>query len=119
MPHTPGPWLAEGERVFSETPYTQYVATIHVCGDSSRATLDANARLIAAAPKLKDMTEKLAILAEALEGGEAAGIFDWLKIRDQARAVIAEATDADPAALLAEAGEQRRELGREIVEKQS
>ena len=57
--HTPGPWMAEGERVFSETPYTQHVATTHVTGDGSRATLDANARLIAAAPNLLSALEEI------------------------------------------------------------
>ena len=46
-------------------------------------------RLSAAAPALLDMTQRLAIVAEVMEGiEEAAPIFDWPEIRTLARAAI-------------------------------
>ncbi|KKL85699.1 hypothetical protein LCGC14_1859560, partial [marine sediment metagenome] len=43
---------------------------------------------------LLDLTEKLAILAETIEGGESPSIFYWLKVRDEARDAIERAKEA-------------------------
>lgn len=40
--------------------------------------------------KLRDMTGRLAILAEAIEVGAPSSMFDWLKIRDKARSALEE-----------------------------
>lgn len=62
MEHTPGPWTAEGERIHGHAPPATrlglHLATVHEV-DGLRATLDANARLIAAAPELLEALEKI------------------------------------------------------------
>lgn len=63
---TPGPWTAAGESVLAKEGL---IATSHVI-DGTRATLDANARLIAAAPKLLEaLEEATALLTQQFKAG--------------------------------------------------
>ena len=62
--HTPGPWLVEGNWVFTR-------AEVDICNLSSRVAIgheerEANARLIAAAPDLLDIVKKIRASAGAL-----------------------------------------------------
>lgn len=51
--YTPGPWTAEGENVLAVGVPVALARNV----DSTRATLDANARLIASAPALLEALE--------------------------------------------------------------
>ena len=52
--HTPGPWVAVGAGVYSESndPFLEIIFSAHNTRSASRETAKANARLIAAAPEM-------------------------------------------------------------------
>jgi hypothetical protein len=97
--HTPGPWTAEGEIVFAPDEdtcaYTRAgklrVCTIHVT-DGTRDTLDANARLIAAAPKLLEALERFMVVLDRQGTQELQHFFEeMLALGPVTRDAIAEA----------------------------
>lgn len=107
--HTPGPWFADRDgRIWRRPPSDLYQNGGGVAGDKAVATahrgwhgegdkgfpVDANARLIAAAPELLEALR--AILAfipitSALEGG-ASAYSENVRAADKVRAAIAKAT---------------------------
>lgn len=58
--HTPGPWKADGDRIFSDRQRTEYKSstTIAVTWDYTAESL-ANAHLIAAAPEMLEALERI------------------------------------------------------------
>ncbi len=82
--HTPIPWKVVGWHISASGGKRILDAST----TSSADDLDFACRAVNNHEALLDLTEKLAILAEALEGGESPGIFDWLKIRNEARQAI-------------------------------
>ncbi|MHC3750731.1 hypothetical protein ACYKDZ_17825 [Stutzerimonas stutzeri] len=93
--HTPGPWLVEGRTVYAlnDDGYNRFSALVqdaHTPGDE----LEANARLIAAAPDLLEAAELALEVAEGwihdqLDGTGIAG--EALGKLDSVRAAIAKA----------------------------
>ena len=95
--HTPGPWILQGGRSFRTQGGQFYLAysTLKTTGEPSFkdfVELDANARLIAAAPELlAALHEMLPIVAMRVQGTT-----DGEPLLKRARAAIAKATGATP-----------------------
>lgn len=68
--HTPGPWTTEGENILAAKVPVALVRNI----DDTRATLDANARLIASAPTMLEALEGL----DPAHQGDQQGAAYWL-----------------------------------------
>lgn len=74
MTHTPGPWRADGEDVFSgHTCQATHIANANPIRDMFRRTAEANARLIAAAPELLEaLKDALAVHGDTYSWGAKA-----------------------------------------------
>ena len=71
MSHTPGPWIVDAafdDSGYVRGPRGEYVADIEL--DEDDPVLQANARLIAAAPELLAVLQRYVIEAEASGGWE-------------------------------------------------
>lgn len=92
MSHTPGPWHAKGEKVCNADE-VMYVAAKNFNTINPSQRLDANAKLIAAAPEL---LQALRCALADLEGSLAGyGEHDWdahVKSIKEARLAISKAT---------------------------
>ena len=62
--HTPGPWVAVGAGVYTESddPCLEIIFSAHNTRSASRETAKANARLIAAAPEMLEALKKILFL---------------------------------------------------------
>jgi hypothetical protein len=90
--HTPGPWDTEtkGSKHFIDGADGLTVAYLDRSGVRERAEIEANIRLIAAAPELLAALKDL--LQITLSRGEKLGLDDGGPVLDKARATIAKAT---------------------------
>ena len=94
--HTPGPWRSYGRFVATSTPDVKTDREIAAC-ETSDGRAEANARLIAAAPKMLEALKAIepwlsvAIQLEAFK--ECAGPNSAVRAMRQARAAIEEATE--------------------------
>ena len=90
--HTPGPWEAEPEMAGDGTPI-HGSWQVHGTGEFPEPVCvyatEVDARLIAAAPDLREALERIA--AEALECGETTANPHWKVVEDLARAALAKA----------------------------
>ena len=102
--HTPGPWIAIDRCTLAveggpsdwavnrySNGYRSYVATLFDCqlAPEHGGTVEANARLIAAAPDLLEACEAIAALADGQ------GRLNMLQVAGQARQAIAKTTGKD------------------------
>ena len=88
--HTPGPWrvnYTKFSQVLNEDGFL--VATCAPVG--ALATLQANARVVAAAPATLAIVKRLAAIAEALDHGSSAAEAELSRLVEVSRAVVAEA----------------------------
>lgn len=89
--HTPGPWKVNYTK-FSEV-LAENGALIAKCNRiNTLGNLQANARIIAEAPNLLRIAERLAALAEGLRNGNSAAEDEVCRLADQALASIARTT---------------------------
>jgi len=90
MKHTPGPWIADGNFVYALNEQQVNRFSLSLCkgysdiGRTSTEELAANARLIAAAPELLEVLERL--YTDALDRGETTDFWDqeyddWRAVR--------------------------------------
>lgn len=88
--HTPGPWKISTARTWNIFSAESHVATVHFSGltptGKQREEVDANARLIAAAPELLALKGAL----EVMNHSEARVRSTW---QQRARTAIAKATE--------------------------
>ncbi len=88
--HPPGPWNCNRRSAADRAIICAENAPIDICVLSNRdktiTEVDANARLIAAAPELLDALQKLCAIQEHGDGAS------WAAERDEAHAAIAKAT---------------------------
>ena len=84
--HTPGPWRVDGSAIIGKEPPGDGVCVVPLIwyGPERRAEIEANARLIAAAPEMLEALECLA--SEVYEAGDPTAI-------ENAYAVIAKAKE--------------------------
>jgi hypothetical protein len=92
MTHTKGPWTIEESGSIKGVKYARNGGR-NICKFWNMDTEDeANARLIAAAPSMLEMTARLALIADGIAKGEyPASIYDWEKLAREANAIIAAA----------------------------
>jgi hypothetical protein len=87
--HTPGPWQVHGSHIYTADPERALLAQVFNSGSkASDYPLQANARLIAAAPELLEAL-KDALFHVANQGD--IGVDQWLACERKARAAIAKA----------------------------
>jgi len=87
--HTPGPWIVPdgGIRPTVYTEDGQHIATLYDCGD----VMEANARLIAAAPDMYDALKALFDEDGPVRVTVAGKLIDLVAVVDRARAALAKA----------------------------
>jgi hypothetical protein len=95
MPHTPGPWKAERHGACGafiiDGEHWQDVGIASV-NRYDRHDVEANARLIAAAPELLAECERLVKIIKSFPG-EPIGGWYWMNTLSRLEAVIAKATE--------------------------
>lgn len=85
--HTPGPWKVNYNK-FSEV-LAENGALVATCNRlGSLVNLQANAQVIAQAPSLLKIAERLAAISEGLRNGNSAAEEEACRIADQAIAVV-------------------------------
>lgn len=89
--HTPGPWKVNYNK-FSEV-LAENGALVATCNRlGSLVNLQANANVIAQAPSLLKIAERLAAISEGLRNGNSSAEEEACRLADQAIAVVKEAT---------------------------
>jgi hypothetical protein len=104
--HTPGPWFTNGTEIrksfLNESDGSYVLATIRAGGAVSLASEQlANARLMAAAPKLLAAVEQLEAYAEAAmhdaeEAGDEADRQIWARLLETSRDALRDAVQGRP-----------------------
>lgn len=92
--YTPGPWSVSYSK-FDTIEAGNGAALAKCIRISSLVTLQANARLMAAAPELLDIALRLAGLETALQNGNSAAEHEACRIATDARRVVAKATGGE------------------------